>query len=276
MKTQIYQICYSPETLASVPEGFLVLDNLANERVDWREYWAIRNFLLSNHLSEDTLYGFFSPKFQSKTTLDHSKIQEFLSSNYKDQDVVSFSPFWDLMSIFKNVFEQGDFFHPGLADTCQMLADQHLARLSLKDSITHSENTIFCNYFLAKKSFWKEWLSLGELLFHTSENQVSELANKLNDTTSYGEQRVPMKVFVQERIATICLLANNKFNSLNFNSFAIGASTTPFNKFYQEAVISDALKRAFTQTGNHTYLNEFSSLRDSIIKKLSYPLKVQA
>jgi len=269
MKTRIYQICYSPETLANVPEGFLALDNLANERADWREYWAIRNFLLNNYLSEDTLYGFLSPKFNSKTTLDHSKIQEFLLSNYKDQDVVSFSPFWDLMSIFKNVFEQGDFFHPGLTDTCQMFADHHAAGLSLKDAITHSENTIFCNYFLAKKSFWKEWLSLGELLFNASENQVSELANKLNDTTSYGEQRVPMKVFVQERIATICLLANKKFSCLNFNSFAIGASTTPFNNFYHQAVISDALKRAYTQTGNHAYLNEFSSLRDSIIQKLS-------
>ena len=59
MKTRIYQICYSKETLANVPVGFLVLDNVANERPDWREYWAIRNFLLNNYLSEDTLYGFF-------------------------------------------------------------------------------------------------------------------------------------------------------------------------------------------------------------------------
>ncbi len=276
MKIQIYQICYSPQTLENIPEGFLVLDNLENERPDWREYWAIREFLLNNHLSEDTLYGFFSPKFQSKTTLDHFKITEFLKSNYKDEDVVSFSPFWDLMSIFKNVFEQGDFFHPGLSVTCQIFANQHIATFNLKDSITHSENTIFCNYFLAKKSFWKEWLSLGELLFNASENQVSELAKKLNDTTSYGALRLPMKIFVQERLATICLLANKKFNCLNFNSFSIGASTTPFNKFYQESIISDALKRAYTQTGNQIYLNEFSSLRDSIIQKLSHPKEGQA
>jgi hypothetical protein len=139
----------------------------------------------------------------------------------------------------------------------------------LKIRLRTVKTQYFAIYFLAKKSFWKEWLSLGELLFNASENQVSELANKLNDTTSYGEQRVPMKVFVQERIATMCLLANNKFNCLNFNSFAIGASTTPFNNFYHEAVISDALKRAYSQSGNHVYLEEFSSLRDSIIQKLS-------
>ena len=276
MKTRIYQICYSPETLANVPEGFLVLDNVANERPDWREYWAIRNFLLNNYLSEDTLYGFFSPKFNSKTNLNNEKIQAFLLSNYKNQDIVSFSPFWDLMSIFKNVFEQGDFFHPGLTDACQMFADQNLTGIDLSNAITHSGNTIFCNYFLAKKSFWIEWLTLGEILFTVSEDDQTELAKKLNDDTSYGEQHVPMKVFVQERLATICLLMNNEFKCLNYSSFEIGASTTPFNNFYHEAVISDALKRAFTQTEYHSYLNEFSNLRDGIIQKLSQPIQVAA
>ena len=274
MKTRIYQICYSKETLANVPVGFLVLDNVANERPDWREYWAIRNFLLNNYLSEDTLYGFFSPKFNSKTNFDNEKIQAFLLSNYKNQDVVSFSPFWDLMSIFKNVFEQGDFFHPGLTDACQMFADQHLTGIDLRNAITHSGNTIFCNYFLAKKSFWIEWLALGEILFAVSEDAQTELAKKLNDETSYGEQHAPMKVFVQERLATICLLMNNEFKCLNYSSFEIGASTTPFNNFYHEAVISDALNRAFTQTENHSYLNEFSNLRDRIIQKLSQPIQV--
>ena len=119
-------------------------------------------------------------------------------------------------------------------------------------------------------------MSLGEFLFNASENQVSELAKKLNDTTSYGTLHLPMKIFVQERLATICLLANKKFNCLNLSSFLIGASTTPFNKFYHESINSDALKRAYTQTGNQLYLNEFSSIRDSIIQKLSDPKEVQA
>jgi hypothetical protein len=268
MKTSIYQICYSAETLAEVPEGFKLLDNTANERPDWREFWAIRNFLKNHYLSEDTLYGFLSPKFKSKTSLDNAKIQAYLAENYSGQDVISFSPFWDLMSIFKNVFEEGEFFHPGLSETCQMFSDQCIAGIDLKDATTHSGNTLFCNYFLAKKTFWNEWLKLGELLFEASEKGTNELAKRLNANTSYGLQSVPMKVFVQERLATICLLANKNFKTLNYNSFAIGASTTPFNRFYKEAIIGDALKRAYMQTGYKTYFNEFSNLRNSIIEKL--------
>jgi hypothetical protein len=272
MKTSIYQICYSQETLSNIPSGFLPLNNLSNERPDWREYWAIRNFLLNNYLADDTLYGFFSPKFNQKTNLNYEKIQNFLSSNYTNEDVVGFSPFWDLISIFKNTFEQGDFFHPGLMEVCQLFADTHLTGLNLKDCITHSENTIFCNYFLAKKSFWVQWLEIGEKLFQLSENQQNAFSQKLNSSTSYGEQRVPMKVFVQERLVTICLLANTKLNCLNFNPFDIGSSTTPFNKFQREAVISDALKRAYIKTGHQTYLTEFSNLRNTIIEKLNVRL----
>lgn len=274
MKTCIYQICYSPETFAHIPDGFLTLDYRKNEREDWREYWPIRQFLKSNHLSDDTLYGFMSPKFQQKTGLQHRDIERFLDSNYQQHDVVSFSPFWDLSSIFKNIFEQGDFFHPGLTDTCQEFADLHMAGINLRESITHSQNNIFCNYFLAKKSFWMAWLELGDFLFEEAENQHSALGKKLCDTTTYGVQSLPMKIFVQERLATICLLANKNFSCLSYSPFNLGSSTTPFNQFMRESVISDALKIAYVQTQEQGYLREFSTLRNEIIESLQKPKEV--
>ena len=52
-KIHIHQIYYSPETRAQLDAGFTPLDNLANERPDWREYWPIRNHLLRNALADD-------------------------------------------------------------------------------------------------------------------------------------------------------------------------------------------------------------------------------
>lgn len=269
MKTQIYQICYSPETLASVPEGFLTLDNLQNERPDWREYWPIRKFLLANHLSDDVLYGFMSPKFTSKTGLKYEDVQQFLNLNYEGQDVVSFSPFWDLSSIFKNVFEQGDFFHAGLANACQEFSDSHLSGLDLINSVTHSENTIFCNYFLAKKNFWLLWLELGELLFEASNKNETALSIKLNSETNYGTQRLPMKIFVQERLASMCLLANKNIKCLAYDSFKIGPSNTPFNQFLGESILSDSLKFSYQKTHHDVYLKKFSEIRNGIIERLN-------
>jgi hypothetical protein len=219
-------------------------------------------------LSDDVLYGFLSPKFSSKTLLNHEGIQAFLNSHYSQEDVVSFSPFWDLSSIFKNIFEQGDFFHPSLSNVCQQFCDQYAAGLNTHHVITHSQNTIFCNYFLAKKKFWIEWLHLGEKLFHCAENDNSQLARALNQTTTYGIQQLPMKIFVQERIATITLLLNSEIKCLAYNTFNTGSSTTPFNQFLNEAVISDSLKMSYSRTRHPFYLNQFGVIRDGIISKM--------
>ena len=95
-----------------------------------------------------------------------------------------------------------------------------------------------------------------------------ELGKKLNATTNYGAQQLPMKVFVQERLATMCLLANKNFDLLAYSPFELRSSTTPFNQFFHEAVTSDALKRAYIQTHHISYLNEFASLRDKVIETL--------
>jgi hypothetical protein len=268
MKIKAYQICYSPETMDSVPEGFHALDYTDNSRPDWREFWPIRQFLLNNYLADDTLYGFLSPKFNQKTGLDFASISEFIDSNYSNQDIVTFSPFWDLSSIFKNIYEQGDFFHPGLLNATQQFSNHHLSAFDISGSITHSNNTVFCNYFFAKPNFWKEWLNLANLLYLAAENEDSALFNVLNSNTTYGANNLPIKIFIQERLATTCLLVNSKLQNLNYDIFKLNASTTPFNQFLEDSIISDSLKFSYINSGHPVYLNGFSLIRNRIISVL--------
>ena len=102
----LYQIPYSAPTLAQVEPGYRVLDNLANERPDWFEYWPIRRFLLAHALDDDAFYGFFSPKFGRKTLLSHDDVSRFVRASAAQADVVLFSPQPDMGAFFLNVFEQ--------------------------------------------------------------------------------------------------------------------------------------------------------------------------
>ena len=95
---ELRQICYSPQTLSELPEGMLALDYQDNARPDWREYWPIRQFLLNNVLADNTLYGFFSPKFGYKTGLGSADVQAFIHQDSGQHDAYFFSPFWDLSS----------------------------------------------------------------------------------------------------------------------------------------------------------------------------------
>jgi hypothetical protein len=265
--TRIYQIFYDQKTRDALDPGFIPLDNLANERPDWREYWPVREFLLGETLVEDRYYGFFSPKFRQKTNLGSEQVNEFIDRSAGNADVVIFSPFFDVSALFLNVFEQGDRFHPGLSRTTQDLVDRIGLDVSIEKMVTDSRNTVFCNYFVAKPAFWAKWLELNEKLFEIAEcaSADDDLGACLNAVARIREGRsVQMKVFVMERIASLILATDRTFSSRAYSPFLLGASTTPYRNFSLEAVISDALKISLVEQNYSHYRDAFYHLRKTI------------
>src|SRR6202011_4516490 len=111
----IYQIRSYYTKKEDLDPSCLVLDNSANERPDWYEYWPIRKFLLNEELDEDAFYGFLSPKFKHKTNLSAGAVRDFILAAEPDTDVVLFSPSIHNSAYFLSVFEHGEAEHPGLA-----------------------------------------------------------------------------------------------------------------------------------------------------------------
>lgn len=264
-KIRLHHIAYSEETRQQIPAQFVLLDNRDNARPDWREYWPIRNYLLNHTLEDDVFYGFFSPRFTYKTSLDHEKIRDFASQYGEDHDVLIFSPFWDLNSFFENSFQQGEFFHPGLLECLESFGKHAGLNLNVAEHLMHSENTVFCNYFIAKKKFWLRWLELGEMLFNASENGTGALKDLLEKKTRYSEQYLPQKIFVQERLVNL-VLATESYKSKAYNMFAMPGSVTPLNNFMSEAVQANALKLASAQLGEKNYQDAYAKLREEIWK----------
>jgi hypothetical protein len=265
---EIRQIFYSAQTQQEVAlSGFAGLDNLRNERPDWREYWPIRNFLLSNTLQEDRYYGFFSPSFGIKTGLDAAKLHAHIAA-HPDQDVYLFSPMWDLSALFLNVFEQGDFFHPGLRALSQDVLKAMDDETDLGQLTMDSSSTVFCNYFVARPAFWREWLSLGEKLYAMAEDSSHALHARLNATAPYIKDDVQMKVFIMERLAPLILARSKQYSTSALDPFSVRSSTTRFNAFTMEAILSDALKTAHLANPYPDYLRAYFSLRDGVLKSM--------
>ena len=262
-KLRLHQICYSEETKQNIPAQFLALENLHNPRPDWREYWPIRNYLLNHTLDEDTFYGFLSPRFTHKTGLDFEKIRNFVHQHGKENDILIFSPFWDLNSFFQNPFLQGEFFHPGLMESTQLFVDYSGVNLDLSKIVMHTDNTAFCNYFIAKKKFWLHWLELGEKLFQVAESGTGAVAKSLQQNTLYSQELLPHKIFVQERLVNL-VLAQSNFKSKAFNVFDMPGSVTPLNQFLPQAVIANALKYTNVQLGEQHYLDAYHQMREHI------------
>lgn len=260
----LFHIAYSDATLEGMPAGFELLDNMAHERDDWREYWPIRRFLLEQPLDEEAWYGFFSPRFKEKIGLDALHVREFVqAAAASGVDVCTFSPQPDMGAFFLNVFEQEDLFHPGFLDISQAFARHVGLDVALRQLVMDSRQIVFSNYIVARPSFWRRWLELNEQLFVLCEQGEGELADGLRRESSYPGS-VPCKVFLMERLASLILTLEQDWRVRAYNTFDCAWSASRLNQFRLEAVLSDALKIAMREQGFTQYRDAFAALRDKL------------
>jgi hypothetical protein len=248
----IHQIYYSPDQ--ELDPGFAALDNSANLRPDWFEYWPIRNFLLRETLDEHAFYGFLSPRFKQKTNLDAVGVNQFIARCGPNTDVVLLSPSIHNSAFFLNVFEHGDSEHPGLIDVAGKFLVRADQPRSIEGSVSDSRNTVHSNFFLAKPRFWRVWLTLTERLFQIAEDPDDLLGRELRKPTTYrGGESVQMKIFLMERIATWILMNDASFVVCARDPFAARS------RIYKLplAVICDALKIAYSTQGRSQYKDVF-------------------
>lgn len=262
---KIFHIGYSNDTCKNKPENYELMDNSKNPRPDWFEYWPIRNFLLSTPLDDEKYYGFFSPKFELKTGYNSAKLFKTIHDIDDTTDVITICPQPEVGHLFKNIYYGSDFSDSGSLETCSKIFKSIGINTNLMDLVTDSRNTVFSNYIIAKKSYWLEWLSICEKIFHLSEiNSDNELFESLNQYTNYGKG-AKRKIFIIEGIATI-ILANKNYKVFNLN---IDRSIAGQGNFYQEnneSLLCDSLKIAYQETKNVEYLKLFENYSKDFIQ----------
>jgi len=266
--THLYQIFYSEQTRQELDLGFIPLDNSANARPDWREYWPIRNFLLNHELVEQDYYGFFSPKFQQKTRMTAEQVKAFIFEPPADADIVIFSPMWDMAAFFLNPFEQGETFHPGILKTADVFFHRIRPDVRVGQIITDSRNTVFCNSFAAKPAFWRRWLQIGEDLFSIAESGKGDVAKRLNSSVPEYGAGVQRKVLIMERIATFQMATEERWQIKTFNPFRLPSSDKVLGKFYFEGVAADALKITYSIQPFPEYRDAFLAVRKRVVSQL--------
>jgi hypothetical protein len=254
----IYQILNHYTARQELDPGFEVLDNSANERPDWFEYWPIRRFLLHEALEEDAFYGFLSPKFKLKTSLNFDAVREFILGADPGTEVILLSPSIHNSAYYLNVFEHGDAEHPGLKDVAARLFERLGLPGNLDSLVSDSRNTVHSNYFIAKPRFWRAWLTINEKLFAIAETPSDMLGEALRSPTPYrGGLNVQMKIFVMERMATWLLTCDRSFAARVRDPFVARS------RLYKLplAIVCDALKIAYATQGRAQYKDVFLLVR---------------
>ena len=258
----LYHIAYSAQTLEQVQPGYLILNNLQNDRPDWFEYWPIRQFLIQDNMDEEAFYGFFSPKFLAKTGQTYQNVADYVRQHAHGTDVFLFSPQPDISAFFLNVFEGGDLFNPGKIEACEAFLSSIGIQVNLRSLVMDSRQIVFSNFFVARPRFWRRWLELNEKLFAACEDPDHPLREQLTSPTSYPNAQ--RKVFIMEGMASLLLTLEPQWKTKSANTFNFAWSGTRLSQFRKEAIMSDALKIAYRDQGFPEYIECFSNIRSNI------------
>lgn len=272
---RVFQIFYDDATRAALDPDFEPLDNSANERPDWYEYWPIREYFRANVLDESAYYGFISPLFFQKTGLSGRQVKDFARAA-GDVDVLTFSPHPCHSACFYNVFEQGANCFPGFLDVATRFFNELDPNIRFDAVVNDSRNTVYSNYFLAKPGFWLRWQTVFDRLFELAETRGSALHEALNRTVEYAKddgaaKPAQMKIMVMERAVSL-MLAARAFKTKNYPPFAMPL-TAAFAGRLPQLVALDALKIAYAETGEQQFLRLFAEQRDKLVAETWYRKK---
>lgn len=266
----IHQIYYNEETRQQLDPGFIPLDNSENLRPDWYEFWPMRNWLKSHPLNDNDWYGFLSPKFFRKTGFTSANVINFIDAFREKANVITFSASWDQASYFKNVFEQGEMWHPGITDLTQQFLNASCKSIKLKDMVNDTNTAVFSNFIIAKPVFWRGWMELADAFFeYVEKNQQIK-----NQTTSYGSvlNQASMKTFVQERFASI-ILSHGSFTTIPVD---MSKHIPIFERIFENTpavrnslIVCNLLKENYLNTGNSEFLKSYMQVKTQI--KLKTP-----
>jgi len=267
-QVRAFQIFYNLATRAALDPDFEPLDNSSNERPDWYEYWPIRRFFAGAQLEEETFYGFFSPRFYGKTRLKAPQVLNF-AAQAGDADLVSFSPHPCHSACFLNVFEQGENFFPGFLDVATEVIHALDPAFRLQGLCNDSRNVVFCNFFVAKPRFWREWQRIFSRIFELAEARGSRLAEVLNRPIRYvkddtGEEKpAQMKIMFMERVPSL-ILSSRAFRVRCHAPFGMPLSDHFVGRL-PDLVALDALKVAYVETGDAHFRQQFVERRSRLI-----------
>jgi hypothetical protein len=179
-----------------------------------------------------------------------------------------FSPQFDMSAFFLNVFEQAELFDPGFIDVCEAFFAQHGWPLDLRKLVMDARQVVFSNFFVARPAFWREWLLWNERLFAVCEDPSQPLHAGLTQRTLYDgvphPNAVQRKVFLMERMAPLLLASDTRWRTTAANPVRFVWSESRLRDFPAEALMSNALKAAYRDSGWSEYLSAFAKVRKAI------------
>jgi hypothetical protein len=174
MNALVYQIFYDQKQRPFLDETFVPLDVSLKNNPRWCEYQVFLDNVEAVEEGAADFYGFLSWKFFIKS---HLRGQDFLQAITVAEAADAFfvNPYeTSIAGLYKSVWSQLESVYPGVMPIIQQCFDDAGYDLDLSAMIMSKEQMAFCNYWVGKKAFWKEYMAFTRPLYDYLEYQIDE------------------------------------------------------------------------------------------------------
>lgn len=266
MNISVFQIFFDEFSSRILDAGFIPFDNRNPVDQELYEFSVIYDYFKSARLNDDEFYGFVSPSFYNKTVLTSTDVYRFVNDNYLNYDAFFFSSGWDQIAYHKNVFYQGEYFHPGFLN----VATEFFQAIDgdptkVIDSYSVFGNTVFSNYVVANAKYWRAWLELADKFYAIYK---AGIVDSLHLPATYAKSDTTHAVFLQERLHSYLLFQHEDLRVLPYDTTQVGPMLltmfvdTPLNRKLIRSC--EALKCQYLASGDPEAIQIYQQIRTKI------------
>ena len=217
MTVSIYQIQYSDEVIGGFDPDFIKYDCRAHPENEKREIAHMQRFFdEGKRKNNNSQYvGLVSPKFNDKSNLHGDEFIQWIVNN-PGYDVYFVNPFPQLQYFHFNVWEQGEYWHPGLLELADYLFKSANFDIKTKCLPRNSSNTLlYSNYWVANERFWWEFMEFVRKFTTAVDSLAKEEKNKFFALAPHYAVATYYP-FIFERMFSTFLNINKSFRCLPY------------------------------------------------------------
>lgn len=201
-KVKVFQIYFDKEQIKELDSNFIPFDNTDNARPDLREYYVWNKLHNSNLVADVDYWGALSWQYSRKTGSSGKNIIDSVI-NKPGFDVYYICPF----SFRGNVWVQGDQYHSGLSETADLILNKLNYNISCRT--LNMPISFFCNYFVANKYFWSNYMNFIHSFLELCEND-KKLYDRVHGLNyDYNGGKLSMFSFLIERFTSTFITLHN-------------------------------------------------------------------
>jgi hypothetical protein len=203
----IHTICYKPGMAEAVEPGFLPFNVVANPQADRRETAHMLDFWRQGKHRQYRASGLLSPEFRNKTGFTGELLVDFIEQNPGfDVWFVNPSPAYYYLAF--NIWEQGEFWHPGLCERASQVFKAAGIAIDPANFPRSTKNTLlFANCWVGTERFWDQFMPFVETIASHAEEYCRIAGN--------------FWPFLFERLFTTFLVMHPEINARYIDNLAI-------------------------------------------------------